>query len=104
MCQQMHIQLPLKVIPYMLLYLPAYVHTLSVCQAGCLLSWVHMHNLHPGANLHPGYNFLHPGCIFGHVNGVLRICTGWSKFICTRVQFVHMNAKCLISIRFDREF
>ena len=27
-----------------------------------------MHNLHPGANLHPG-------CIFGHVNGVLRICT-----------------------------
>ena len=28
-----------------------------------------MHNLHPGANLHPGW------CIFGHVNGVLRICT-----------------------------
>ena len=27
-----------------------------------------MHNLHPGANLPHG-------CIFGHVNGVLRICT-----------------------------
>ena len=27
-----------------------------------------MRNLHPGANLHPG-------CKFGHVNGVLRICT-----------------------------
>ena len=27
-----------------------------------------MHNLHPGANLHPV-------CIFGHVNGILRICT-----------------------------
>ena len=37
-----------------------------------------MHNLHPGANLHPG-------CIFGHVNGVLNICA--------RVQIVHMNAK-----------
>ena len=33
----MHIQLPLKVIPSsMLLYLPACMHTLSVCQAGCL--------------------------------------------------------------------
>ena len=32
------------------------------------ISWVHMQNLHPGANLHPG-------CIFGHVNDVLRICT-----------------------------
>ena len=53
----MHIQLPLKVIPSMLLYLPAYMQTLSVCQAGCLLSWVHMHNLHPGANLHPGCKF-----------------------------------------------
>ena len=38
------------------------------------LSLVHVRNLHPGANLHPG-------CIFGHVNGVLRICT-----ICTRVK------------------
>ena len=27
---------------------------------------------------------LHPGCIFGHVNGVLRICT-WVQ-ICTRAQ------------------
>ena len=39
---------------------------------------------------------LHPGCIFGHVNGVFRICTRlhpganlllpsrWCKFICTR--------------------
>ena len=31
------------------------------------LSHVHVRNLHPGANLHTG-------CIFGHVNGVLRIC------------------------------
>ena len=77
-----------------------------------------MHNMHPGANnLHPGAN-LHPGCIFGHVNGVLRISTwvqicsyyrgGANLFApganCTRVQFVHMNAKCLISIRFDRKF
>ena len=30
-----------------------------------------------------GANF-HPGCIFGHVNGVLRICT--LVLICTRVQ------------------
>ena len=27
-----------------------------------------MHNLHPGANLHPEW-------IFGHVDGVLKICT-----------------------------
>ena len=47
----MHIQLQLKVIPSMLLYLPACMHTLSVCQAGCLLSWVHKHNLHPGVFL-----------------------------------------------------
>ena len=32
------------------------------------LSLVHVRNLHPGANLHPG-------CIFDHVNGILRICT-----------------------------
>ena len=37
-----------------------------------------------------------PGCIFGHVNGVLRICT--------RVQIMHMNEKCEFSIRFDRRF
>ena len=41
-------------------------------------------------NLHPGANLL--------------LLLRWSKFICTRVQFVHMNANCLISIRFDREF
>ena len=41
-------------------------------------------------NLHPGANLL--------------LLLRWSKFICTRVQFVHMNAKCLISIRFDQEF
>ena len=38
-------------------------------------------------NLHPGANLL--------------LLLRWSKFICTRV---HMNAKCLFSIRFDREF
>ena len=48
----------------------------------------------PGANLHPGV-FL-AMCIFGHVNGVLRICN--------RVQIVHMNAKFLISIHFDQGF
>ena len=43
----------------------------------------------PGANMHPK-------SFFGNVNAVLR--SG------TRVQIVHMNAKCLISIHFDREF
>ena len=33
-----------------------------------------MHNLHPGVNLHPGCIFA-PRVYFGHVNGVLRICT-----------------------------
>ena len=56
-------------------------------------------------------------CNFGHVNGVLRMHFGsyilggancahelsrWCKYICTRVQIVHMNAKRLISIHFDR--
>ena len=62
-----------------------------------------MHNLHPGCKFAPE-------CIFGHVNGVLRICT--RVLICTgckcapifEVQFVHMNAKSLISIRFDWEY
>ena len=40
-------------------------------------SLVHVRNLHPGANLHPR-------CIFGHVNGVLRISTRVQ--ICARVQ------------------
>ena len=53
---------------HMLLYLSACMHTLYVCQACCLLSWAHMHNLHPGCKFAPG-------CIFGHVNGVLRIYT-----------------------------
>ena len=53
---------------------------------------------------------LNPGCIFGHVNGVLRICTrvqmcsysrgGVNLFapgckFAPRVQIVHMNAKCV---------
>ena len=50
----MHIQPTLKVIPSMLLYLPTCMHTLSVCQAGCLLSWVHMYNLHPVQICTPG--------------------------------------------------
>ena len=37
-----------------------------------VLSLVHVRNLHSGANLNPG-------CIFGHVNGVLRICTSNSR-------------------------
>ena len=48
-------------------------------------------------------------CIFGHVNGVLRICKfAPCKFICTRVQIcirvqvVHMNF--IISIQFDGRF
>ena len=57
-----------------------------------------------------------PGCIFGHVNGVLRICTrvqicsflrGGANLLapgCTRVQIVHMNANCIISIHFDWRF
>ena len=64
-----------------------------------VLSLVHVRNLHPGANLHPG-------CIFGHVNGVLRIRISNSRGGANlhRVQIVHMNAKCLISIHFDRTF
>ena len=55
-----------------------------------VLSLVHVRNLHPGANLHPG-------CIFGHVNGVLRICISNSGGGANlhRVQIVHINAKCL---------
>ena len=34
------------------------------------LSLVHMHKIHPGANIHPGCKFA-PGVYFGHVNGVL---------------------------------
>ena len=54
-----------------------------------VLSLVHVRNLHPGANLHPG-------CIFGHLNGVLRICTSNTRGgqNLHRVQIVHMNAKC----------
>ena len=71
----------------------------------CILSPIHVRNLHTGAN----FANLHLGYIFGHVNGVLRICT--------RVQiYSHLGAnlhpgancahkrKCLISIYFDREF
>ena len=83
-----------------------------------------MHNLHPDANLHPGvqictpgvfwpcercFKNLHPGANLHPVANLLLLLR-WSKFICnrvqicTRVQFVHMNAKRLISIRFDLEF
>ena len=41
-------------------------------------------------NLHPGANLLLP--------------SRWCKFICTRVQIVHMNANCIISIHFDLRF
>ena len=34
------------------------------------LSLVHMHNIHPGANIHLGCKFA-PGVYFGHINGVL---------------------------------
>ena len=52
------------------------------------------------AQFAPGCKFA-TKCIFGHVNGVVRICTlllltRWCKFICTRVQIVHMNANCII--------
>ena len=49
--------------------------------APCVYFWTYeqcFKNLH-GANLHPGANLL--------------LLLRWSKFICTRVQFVHMNAK-----------
>ena len=49
----------------------------SFQKTSCFLSLVHVRNLHPGANIHPG-------CIFGHVIGVLRNCTPVQ--ICTRVQ------------------
>ena len=35
-----------------------------------ILSLVHMHNLHSGANIHSGCKFA-PGVYFGHVNGAL---------------------------------
>ena len=66
-----------------------------------MLSLVHVRNLHPGANLHPG-------CIFGHVNGVLRIWSclrGGANLFApgrTRVQIVHMSANCIISVHFDK--
>ena len=41
-------------------------------------------------NLHPGANLLLP--------------SRWCKFICTRVQIVHMNANCIISIHYDGRF
>ena len=49
-------------------------------------SWVHMHNLHP-ANLHPG-------CIFGHVNGVLRICKFAPTFDVHPGANLHSGAIC----------
>ena len=42
-----------------------------------------MHNIHAGANIHPGCTFA-PWVYFGHVNGVLWKCT--RVLICTRVQ------------------
>ena len=39
-------------------------------------------NLLPDANLHPSANLL--------------LLSRWSKFVCTRVQIVHMNAKMCI--------
>ena len=78
----------------------------------CHLSLVHVRNLHPGANLQPGCKFaprvyfwpcercfknLHPGADLLHLSR-------WSKFICTRVQIVHMNAKCIILYIFIGDF
>ena len=66
-----------------------------------------MHNLHTGANLHPGCKFaprvyfwpcercfeeFAPGANL-HPGANLLLLLRWSKFICTRVQFVHMNTK-----------
>ena len=68
-----------------------------------------MHNLHPGCKFAPGVYFwpcercfknLHPGAN-------LLLPSRWCKFICTRVQIgtrvqiVHLNANCIISIHFD---
>ena len=47
-----------------------------------------MRNLHPSANLHPR-------CIFGHVNGVLRICTRVQICSCLRGGAnLHPDANC----------
>ena len=82
------------------------------------ISWVHMQNLHPGASLHPGCKFA-PRVYFWpcercfknlHSGANLLLLLRWSKFICirvqicSRVQFVHMNANCLSFIRLDRKF
>ena len=77
-----------------------------------------MRNLHPGANLHPGCKFapgvyflpcerclknLHPGVNL-HPGANLLLPSRWSKFICTRVQIVLMNANCIISMHLMGDF
>ena len=64
----------------------------------CILSLVYVRKLHPGAgaNLHLGYSF-------GHVNGVLRICTRVQIYLHPDANCAH-ERKCLISIYFDRGF
>ena len=46
-----------------------------------------MHNLHPGANLHPGR-------IFGHVNGDFRICTRVEQIYLHPGENLHPGAIC----------
>ena len=52
-----------------------YPPSLSIWTSGRILSRLHVHDLHPVANLHSegggGVKFA-PGCCFGHVNGVFR--------------------------------
>ena len=70
-----------------------------------------------GCKFGPGSKFA-PGCIFGHVNGVLRICTGCNYKPGCKVTptfeveqiYLHPDANCtferknVFSIRFDRRF
>ena len=66
-----------------------YCYIFRTCHSSNL-SHVHVRNLHPVQICTPGANLL--------------LLSRWCKFICTRVQIVHMSAKYLISIHFDRRF
>ena len=62
----------------------------KICLLCQTFSLVHVRNLHPGANLLPG-------CIFGHVNGVLSQFAPGCKFAPTLevVQiYLHPGANC----------
>ena len=77
------------------------------------ISLVHVRNLHPGCKFAPGVYFwpcercfknLHPGATRMQICPCLRGGANLFSPGCTRVQIVHMNANCIISIHFDWRF